>query len=343
MRIAELYRPKQFRFIAGSIDDPGPGQVQVRVEAVGICGSDLHYFSEGGIGDTPCVYPMVLGHEPTGTVVRAGAGASGWSAGDRAVLEPAVYCYHCEHCLAGRHNVCARLRFLSTPGDPGFFREFVNLPVSNLLPLPPGMSLAEGTLAEPVAVVLHSMSFAAPRPGERAAVFGAGPIGLATIALLKLSGAGRVWAVDPVAHRLELARALGADAAIDPAAEEPARRILADTGGRGVDIAIDCAARGGSLDQAILAARSAGRVVMTAIPSEMRVSLDFHTARRKELALFNVRRSNHETETAIEMIQDHRALFGRMLTHERPLDRIQEAFEINARYEDGVGKVVIRV
>src|SRR5262249_6535132 len=148
----------------------------------GICGSDVHSYAEGAVGDTPCAYPMVLGHEPAGTVVKVGDGVTGLAPGDRAALEPALFCYHCEFCRAGRHNICANIRFLSTPGNPGFFREFVNLPASNLFPLPPHVSLELGTIVEPLAVALHSMQFAAIRPGDTVAVFGAGPIGLLTIA-----------------------------------------------------------------------------------------------------------------------------------------------------------------
>jgi len=133
MLIAELTAPRAFRLAQQTIEEPGPGEVQVRVRAVGICGSDLHSYAEGAVGDSPCVYPMVLGHEPSGTVVRTGTGVTGWAAGDRAALEPAIYCYHCEFCRSGRHNVCANIRFLSTPGHPGFFREIVNLPAANLL------------------------------------------------------------------------------------------------------------------------------------------------------------------------------------------------------------------
>ncbi|HWR50440.1 MAG TPA: alcohol dehydrogenase catalytic domain-containing protein, partial [Bryobacteraceae bacterium] len=157
MRVAELIAVHRFNLTEAPALEPGPGEVQVRVAAVGICGSDMHYFSEGAIGDIACQYPMVLGHEPTGAVVKTGAGVTGWSADDRAAIEPAIYCYHCEFCLSGRHNVCSNIRFLSMPEDPGFFREFVNVPVESLLPLPPDLSFEEGTLFEPLAVVVHSM------------------------------------------------------------------------------------------------------------------------------------------------------------------------------------------
>jgi L-iditol 2-dehydrogenase len=340
--VAELSNSRQFRLTdAPPLADPGPSQVQVAVKAVGICGSDLHYFAEGGIGDARCVYPMVLGHEPAGVVVKTGPGVSGWSAGDRAVLEPALYCYHCEFCMTGRHNVCANLRFMSMPQEPGFFRELVNLPASNLLPLAANLSDAEGALVEPLAVAMHSMQFATPRPGETAVVFGAGPIGLLTIAVLKLSGITRIWSVEPVSARRDLARELGADAAIDPSAADPVHEILRDTSQRGVDLAIDCAARGDSINQCVLAVRNAGRVVVTGIPPEDHIRLAFHIMRRKETAFYSVRRSNHDSEAALRLLAAEPGRFAPMLTHQRPLAEIQPAFELCESYSDGVGKMTL--
>lgn len=341
MRIAELSESHRFQLVDGPIREPGPGEVQVRVDSVGICGSDLHYFAEGGIPGAPCVYPMVIGHEPAGEIVRTGPGVTGWSPGDRAALEPAHYCYHCEFCITGHHNVCENIRFLSTPGEPGFFREFVNLPAANALPLPPTLGFREATLFEPLAVILHSMKFAAIAPGESAVVFGAGPIGLLTIAMLKMAGCGRLWAVEPVAHRRDLARLLGADEAVDPHAADPVAEILRDTGRRGVDVSFDCAGRDDTINQCIHLTRSAGRVVLTAIFPEPRVPVEFHVVRRKELVMYNVRRSSHESETAIELLHRYPERFVPMITHVRPLEEIQRVFDTLERYADGIGKPVI--
>ncbi len=345
MLVAELSSPREFRIAdVPPPPDPAPGEIQVAVAAVGICGSDLHYFTEGGIGEQRCIYPVVLGHEPSGVVRKLGAGVSGWAAGDRAVLEPAIYCYHCEYCMSGHHNVCANLRFLSVPqSEPGFFREFINLPVHNLIPLPAHLSEAEGALVEPLAVALHSLQFAAPRPGETAVVFGAGPIGLLTIALLKLSGIARLWAVEPVAHRRDLARAMGADAAVDPAQADPVVEILRDTAHRGVDLTIDCVARGDSINQGIAVTRNAGRVVVTGIPSEDYIRLAFHIIRRKELAFYTVRRSNHDSETALRLLAAEPRRFSALLTHQRPISDIQKSFELCESYADGVGKLTLRL
>jgi L-iditol 2-dehydrogenase len=341
MLVAELISPREFRLTEQEIEEPGPGEVQVRVNAVGLCGSDLHSYAEGAVGDTPCEYPMVLGHEPAGTVVKTGTGVTGWAAGDRAALEPALYCYHCEFCRTGHHNVCENIRFLSNPGYPGFFRELVNLPVSNLCPIPNDLSLEAASLLEPLAVAMHSLKFAAVQSGETVVVFGAGPIGLLTMACLKVAGAGRIWAVEPVAHRREMARRMGAHATIDPNEVDVVRQIHAETGKRGVDCAIDCATKEHTTNWAIGAARNGGRVVITGIHSAALVPFEVSPMRRKELAIFNVRRSNDETPAALELLVGRAGWFAPLVTHTRRLDQIAEAFRLTENYEDGVGKMVI--
>jgi L-iditol 2-dehydrogenase len=341
MRTAELYERRRFRFIDETSADPGPGEVQVRVRSIGICGSDLHYFSDGAIGDVIIRYPVVLGHEPTGEIWKTGPGVTGFSRGDRAFLEPAVYCYHCEFCRSGHHNVCEKIRFLSTPPDPGFFREFVNLPAANVLPLPAGLGYEVGTLFEPLAVVLHSLKFACVQLGETVAVFGAGPIGLLTIASLRASGAGRIWCVEPRASRRELAKLLGADAVLDPKALDPVRQIVNDTGGRGVDCAIDCATKERTIQQTIDVVRNAARIVITGIPSEAETPVNTHVLRRKEVVFYNVRRSNHETEAAIRMLEANPKLVAPIVTHRLPIDKVEHSFEMLETGEDGAAKIVL--
>ena len=339
MRVAELIAPLTFRLADGPIEDPGPGDMQVKVEAVGVCGSDLHAYTEGGVGSTPNVYPMVLGHEPAGTIVKTGPGVTGLSPGDRGALEPALYCYHCEFCLSGHHNVCANIRFLSNPGLPGFFRERINLPAINFRPIPDRISFAEAALAEPLAIAMHSLRLVSIRPGETVAVIGAGPIGLMTIAALRAVGVARVWAVEPLPHRRELARGIGADVVLEPA--EAAEEILRGTGQRGVDCAIDCAAAEHTTNLALHLTRNAGRTAITGIHSTPNVAMDGSTMRRKELTIFNVRRSNHETKDALDLLQEHAAWFAPVLTHARPIEKIDEAFAIASQYRDGVGKMIV--
>ncbi len=340
MRAAELISPRSFQLVEMLVEDPAPGEVQVRVESVGVCGSDLHAWSEGAVGGTPNLYPMILGHEPAGVIVKTGVGVTGLAPGDRGALEPALYCYHCEFCLSGHHNVCSNIRFLSNPGIPGFFREFVNLPAGNFLPIPASMSCDAAALAEPLAVALHSLHLASIRAGETVAVIGAGPIGLLTIAALRAANTGRIWAIEPLPHRRELACKIGAHAALDPA--EASEEISRATARRGVDCAIDCAAGPDTASQAIQLARNAGRVVLTGIHSTPLVSMDGSSMRRKELTIFNVRRSNHETGEALDLLKAHADWFAPVLTHARPIDRIAEAFTTAGEYRDGIGKMTIR-
>ena len=339
MRAAELVAPREFRLAEMTLDDPAPGEVQVRVDAVGICGSDLHAWGEGTVGDTPNRYPMVLGHEPAGTIVKVGSGVTGFSVGDRGALEPALYCYHCEFCRRGLHNVCANIRFLSNPGHPGFFRERVNLPATNFLPISAALSADHATLVEPLAVAMHSLKFAAMQPSETVAVFGAGPIGLLTIAALKGSGVNRIWAVEPLAHRRDMAVRIGATAAIPP---EEIVSIARDTGNLGVDCAIDCAAGEHTTNHAMTVTRNAGRVVVTGIHTGKYVALEGSTMRRKELSIFNVRRSNDEPHAALELLLAHQDWFAPLVTHVRAMGQVSEAFTIAGEYLDGVGKMIVR-
>jgi L-iditol 2-dehydrogenase len=341
MSIAILTSQRTFEVRDYSITPPAPGEIQVRIDAIGVCGSDLHNFSEGAVGGVPCQYPMVLGHEPAGTVTALGAGVSGWAPGDRAALEAPIYCYHCEFCMSGRHNLCHHVRFLSNPGEPGFFRDHVNLPVESLLPLPANLTAAEATLFEPLGIILHSFRFGDPKLGETAAVLGAGPIGLTTIAALRIAGAARIWCADPIPHRRQLALALGADAAIDPAQSDPVSEVLRDTHGRGVDAVFDCAGKDDSHNQAIHMGAPAARIVITGLTSETRLPIDFHHLRRKEQWFFPIRRSNHKSDLALRLLQERASAFTPMITHNMKLDQVQRAFELLEAYDDGVGKIVI--
>jgi len=341
MRVAQLVERHRFEITEAPVPEPGAGEVLVKVHAVGLCGSDLHNFSEGAVGDMPTVYPMVLGHEPAGTVVSTGAGVTGWAPGDRVMLEPAIYCYHCEFCLSGHYNLCENLRFLSQPGEPGYFRDYVTIPAGNLVRIPDGMSFEVATLFEPLAVAVHSMKFARVKLGDTVAVFGAGPIGLLTIACVKLAGATKIIAVEPVAARRELALHAGADAVIDPEAEDPRESVMEQTNHRGVEVAIDCVARGGTLNHSIHITRRAGRVVVTGIPRQTRVGLDYHVMRRKEVHLYTVRRSNDDTRAAVKLMVRYPERIHPVVTHTRPFDEIQQAFELVEAYGDGVGKLVL--
>lgn len=322
--------------------DPGPGQVLVRIRAVGICGSDLHWYLEGGIGSHRAAYPQVLGHEPTGEIVAVGPGVEQRRPGERVTLEPAVHCMHCEPCRQGNYNICRNSRFLGAPGFHGALREYVLLPEHNVLPLPAGLSFEHGTMIEPLAVIVHVFEKIHIDVGATVAVIGSGPIGMLHAAMARVAGASQVFCADKVPHRLELARKMGATCTINKQTDSVVDVIRDATGGRGVDLVIDACAKPDSINESIGAARAGGTVALVGIASASQLPVDIHGAMEKELNIQVIRRSNRNDETAIELLAGGRIPTA-MLTHQVPLEQTPAIFEKLADYSDGVGKAVITI
>lgn len=320
--------------------DPGLGEVTVRLRACGICGSDLHWWGEGGVGHRKAVYPCILGHEPAGEVVAVGRGVVSHGVGDRVALEPAITCGECEFCGAGRRNPCLRVVFLSSNGAPGLYREYATIPAANADLIPAAFSFEKATLIEPLSVIAHIVELTPVGPGDTVAILGAGPIGLLSAAVAKTKGAARVWVADRVPHRLRLARAMRADAAYHVG--EFAEAVLDETGGRGADLVIDAAAKPATLGAGIAVARRGGTLVLVGIPSEVNLGVDLHAAMAKELRLQTVFRANHGSAQAMEWLASGEVP-DVLITHRLPLGETQAAFERLEAYADGVGKVVITI
>jgi L-iditol 2-dehydrogenase len=344
MRSVQLVAPRrlELRAMEGP-RDPGPGEVTVRVRTVGICGSDLHYYLEGGCTGYPAVYPSVLGHEPAGEVIAVGDLGANLRQGDRVVIEPAITCGACEFCRAGRHNLCDTVRFMGGRQLPGLLRECATIPATNAVRLPESLSFREAAVVEPLSVVLHSLELGGLKPGEDVAVFGAGPIGLLAAAAARARGAARIISADRLPHRLALAREMGADMTVDIRQESAVEAVLDVTGGRGAHLVVDAAGRPDSLNPAFRAARRGGRVVLIGIPSESPMPADLHAALDREVALYSVKRSNHNDDEAIALIASGQVAASRLVTHAFALECADRAFETVAGYADGVGKAVIEL
>jgi L-iditol 2-dehydrogenase len=335
--------------------DPGHGEVTVRIRAVGVCGSDLHWYQDGRIGEIPAVYPQVLGHEPAGEVIAVGAGgfpqvvggSSGdpdahFSVGDRVVIEPTLTCGHCEFCLRGQHNHCVRGVFLGGPQAPGLFREYVTLAAGNCTRIPAGMDYGIATLAEPLAVMVHMLELIEIRAGDTVAITGAGPIGMLCAAIARASGAGRVFIADRLPYRLKLAMSMGADVAIDTTVQSLVETVLDATRGRGADVVLEAAGSPEMVNAAICMARMGGTVMLIGIPGGLHPKIDIHTAMMKELRLQTLKRSNHRTQQALNLLATGRIPTS-LITHTLPLARTPEAFEMLTNYSDGVGKAIIEL
>src|SRR2546423_2026830 len=233
--------------------DPAPGEVLVRLRAVGICGSDMHWYKEGGIGSSPAIYPQVLGHEPAGEVVAIGKGVDGIRAGQRVIVEPAITCGHCEFCRSGHHNNCVTSIFMGSPQMPGLFRDYAVMPQRNVVPIPDSMSFVAATILEPLSVILHILELTDIRLGDTVAVMGAGPIGLLMASVARIAGASRIFIADRVPHRLRLAREMGFECAVEVGRVQQA--VMDETRGRGGDVVFDAAAAPVTFNLSIAVAR----------------------------------------------------------------------------------------
>jgi L-iditol 2-dehydrogenase len=312
---ARLHAPGDIRVTQAPLPEVGPGESLVRVEAVGLCGSDLHWFEEGGIGDALLSAPLVLGHEFAGVVV------GGSLDGKRVAVDPALPCERCAVCRRGDHNLCPDGVFAGHGACDGGLREYVAWPTRALHPLPDAIDATAGAMLEPLGVALHALDLGHVRLASRVAVVGCGPIGLLLIALLRAAGAHVSVAVEPLAHRREAAERAGAEVVLDPADVAT---------GDGVDVAFELAGTDAAVDTAIQLAAPGARVVLAGIPADDRTAFRAAPARRKGLTLALVRRMGDVYPRAIGLVEDGTIDAGALVTHRYPLARVQEAFEAAA-------------
>jgi L-iditol 2-dehydrogenase len=320
-----------------------PDGVLLRVDRVGVCGSDVHYYTEGRIGDQALSYPATLGHECAGTVVEAGAEVERLKPGDRVAVDPAMVCGTCDQCRAGRTNTCRDLQFMGSPGEAlGAVAEYRVVPAANCVPIPDTMTLDEAALVEPLAVGLHAVRLGEVSRSARIAIIGVGPIGLSVLLCAKAIAPCTIYVADLLDQRLEVARRCGADWA-GIAHHGQAIADILHKQPQGVDIVFECSGDPLCVDEGQKLLTPGGTLVLVGIPPTDRVIFDIHRMRRKELTFKSVRRQRDCVAPVIEMIRAGRLDPHPLLTHRFPLARIREAFDLVASYGDGVIKAVIEV
>jgi L-iditol 2-dehydrogenase len=315
--------------------------VIVRSRAVGVCGSDLHYYLSDSVGGDRVSYPFIPGHECSGTVETVGPGVTRVKPGDAVVVEPAVSCGACDQCRSGRPHTCRKLLFLGHYGElTGGMAEFVLAPERNCVPLQAKMTAVQGALAEPLSIALYAAGLAGPVRGKTAAVLGTGPIGLCVIMALKADGSGPVFATEKTEARLAAAVTAGADWTGHPdqgdiVAEIRSRESL------GLDLLFECCGEQSALDQAVELVKPGGTLVVVGIPLELRVSFDSSKVRRRELRVQNVRRQNKCLEKAVAMVHTGRIKVDFLATHFFKLEEARQAYETAAARRDGVIKAIV--
>ena len=343
MKTAVMTGISQVEIQQRPIPVPADDEVLVKVEYVGICGSDLHYYESGRIGNFIVEPPFVLGHEAGGTVVEVGAGVKDLKVGDRVALEPGKTCGHCEHCKEGKYNLCEDVIFFATPPVDGVFQEYVAHEAGLCFRLPDNMSTMEGALIEPLAVGMHAANQGGAHLGQTAVVTGAGCIGLCTLLSRRAMGVSKIIVVDIMQKRLDKALELGADYVINGKEEDTVARIRELTGGKGSDLGIETAGSQITASQLIQAAKKGSTIVFVGYSASGEMTLPIGMALDKELNFKTVFRYRNIYPMAIEAVSSGRINIKNIVTDYFELDDIKNALDSCVNNKAEIVKGVIKV
>jgi L-idonate 5-dehydrogenase len=324
-----IHAPHDLRMDEQEIGEIGPGQVLVRVGMGGICGSDLHYFHQGGFGTVRIQEPMVLGHEVAGTVAALASDVQGLKIGDRVAVNPSQPCSACKYCLEGLPNQCLEMRFYGSamrmPHVQGAFRNMLICRAVQCHKVAPGVSMGVAALAEPFSVGLHGVSRAGPLIGKRVLVSGCGPIGALAIAAARVHGAAEIVATDVVDEPLAVARAMGADQAINAASDkEWVARNARDKGS--FDVMLECSGNERALRDGLEVMRPRGVVVQLGLGGD--VSLPQNMIVAKELSICGSFRFHAEFALAVKLINEGRVNLAPVISGAYPMQQATQAFEL---------------
>jgi len=334
MQVGRIFAARDVRVVEEPKPVPGEGESLVRVTAVGLCGSDLHWFTEGGIGDATIANPLVLGHEFAGVV------EGGPLDGRIVAVDPARPCHHCADCLEGNHNLCVNVQFAGHGSNDGGLREYVAWPTELLFPVPEGMTAIEAALLEPLGVALHAWDLGRAKVGSNIAIVGAGPIGVCLVKLARAAGMGTVVVVEPLEHRRAAALAAGADAVFAPDEDGLESTINAALRHGRVDYVFEITDHHTGAPLAIELAKPGGTVVLAGIPDNDETTFQASVARRKGLTIKVSRRMGDVYPRAVELVSRGIVEVRSLATHVFPMHDVSDAFK---QAESRVGlKVVVQ-
>ncbi len=318
-------------------------EVLVKLEYVGICGSDLHYYETGAIGNYVVKPPFVLGHEPGGIVVEVGKSVKNLKVGDKVALEPGKTCGHCEFCKSGKYNLCPDVVFFATPPVDGVFQEYVAHEADLCFKLPENVSTLEGALIEPLAVGFHAAIQGEAKIGQTAVVMGAGCIGLVSMMALKAMGVSKVYVVDIMEKRLEKALELGADGVINGREKDAVAEVMGLTDGKGCDLVIETAGTEMTTIQAIHMAKKGTNIVLVGYSKTGEMTLPMSLVLDKELTFKTVFRYRHIYPLAIEAVASGKVNLKGIVTDIFKLDEVQKAMDYSVNNKADIVKAVIKI
>lgn len=343
MKVAVMNGIGEMGYTERPIPQAKEDEVLVKLEYVGICGSDMHYYEMGRIGDYIVEPPFVLGHEPGGTVVEVGKNVTHLKPGDRVALEPGKTCGRCRFCREGKYNLCPDVVFFATPPVDGVFQEYVAHPEDLCFELPENVSTLEGALIEPLAVGFHAAKQGDAHAGQTAVVFGAGCIGLVSMMALKACGVSRVYVVDVMQKRLDKALELGADGVINGKEDDVLAMARELTDGEGFDLAIETAGTEITTNQAIQAVRKGSNIVLVGYGKTGMMNMMMSLALDKEVTFKTVFRYRHIYPMAIDAVAQGKVDLKGIATHIFDFDDIQTAMDRSVNEKSEIVKAVVKI
>lgn len=343
MKVAVMNGIGKMGFVEREVPQPADNEVLVKLEYVGICGSDMHYYETGRIGDYVVEPPFVLGHEPGGVVVEVGKDVKHLKVGDRVALEPGKTCGHCEFCKEGKYNLCPDVVFFATPPVDGVFQEYVAHEATLCFKLPDNVDMMEGALIEPLAVGFHAANQGGAHAGQTAVVFGAGCIGLVSMMALKAEGVSKVYVVDIMQKRLDKAMELGATEVINSMDTDVMAEIARLTEGKGADLIIETAGMEITTRQAIHIAKKGATIVLVGYSKTGEMTLPLSLALDKELTFKTVFRYRHIYPMAIEAVASGKVNLKGIVSNVFDFDDIQNAMDKSISDKANIVKSVVKI
>jgi len=326
------------------IPDPvltSDNDVIIRMGAVGVCGSDIHYYTEGSIGKQVVNYPFRVGHEGSGTIEKIGRNVNHVKPGDRVAIDPAISCWQCDQCLGGRPHTCRNLSFLGCPGQAeGCLSEYIVMPGRCVYPVSEKINLGIAALSEPLSIGLYAAEVSIPMEGAKAGILGAGPIGISVLLPLLAMGAKGIYVTDKINERVEKAIQFGASWGGNPEEEDIVKEILRKEPEM-LDVVFECCGDQKAMDQAVELLKPGGKLMIIGIPPFERWSFPVDELRHKEITVQNVRRQVNRVGKTLEMITEGILKPETMITHTFSFRDTKEAFDLVSSYGDGVLKAMI--
>lgn len=315
--------------------------VLLKMVVVGVCGSDVHYYSEGNIGTQVVQYPFIVGHECSAVVEKVGKKVARVRPGDRVAIEPAMSCGTCDQCRAGRPNTCRRLRFLGCPGQgDGCLAEYLVMPQECCYPIGSDITMEQAALSEPLSISVYSVKQSLPLEGMKIAILGCGPIGLTVLLCARLKRPATIYATDKIPERLQAAKRAGADWVGNPDKIDVVKAVDKAEPLQ-LDVVFECCGQQDAIDQAVDLLKPGGKLILVGIPKVERISFIIDRIRRKELSIINIRRQCECVQPALDLIGRREIEVDFMVTHRYPFEKTQEAFELVSGYNDGVIKAMV--